>query len=135
MPQKVGIGKITNPDFNKLYRFYDRETGKAEADYICLREETVDDTQPITICDPIARWKCKTMVNFRAVELQVPIFRSGELVYKLPTLPEIKHYCSEQIETLWPEVRRFDNPHQYYVDLSEKLMEMKDRMLRNAGRQ
>ena len=74
------------------------------------------------------------MENFRAVELQVPIFRDGELVYELPTLPEIKQYCAEQLQTLWPEVMRFDNPHQYYVDLSEELMALKDEMLHNAGR-
>ncbi|MBQ3467493.1 MAG: nicotinate phosphoribosyltransferase [Oscillospiraceae bacterium] len=128
------IEKITNPDFKKLYRFYDRETGKAEADYICLREETVADDQPLTICDPMARWKRKTMENYRAVELQVPVFRGGELVYQLPTLNEIKAYCAQQIETLWPEVLRFENPHQYYVDLSDRLMALKDEMLHSAGR-
>ncbi len=128
------IEKITNPDFKKLYRFYDRETGKAEADYICLREETVADDQPLTICDPMARWKRKTMENYRAVELQVPVFRGGELVYQLPTLNEIKAYCSQQIETLWPEILRFENPHQYYVDLSDRLMALKDEMLHSAGR-
>ena len=128
------IEKITNPDFKKLYRFYNRETGKAEADYICLREETVEDDQPLTICDPLARWKRKTMENYRAVELQVPVFRGGELVYQLPTLNEIKAYCAQQIETLWPEVLRFENPHQYYVDLSDRLMAMKDEMLHSAGK-
>ena len=128
------IGKITNPDFKKLYRFYDRETGQAEADYICLREEVVDDSKPLTICDPMARWKTKTMENYRAVELQVPIFLKGELVYELPTLPEIKAYCAAQMETLWPEVKRFENPHEHYVDLSEQLMALKDEMLHNAGK-
>ena len=128
------IEKITNPDFKKLYRFYDRETGKAEADYICLREETVADDQPLTICDPMARWKRKTMENYRAVELQVPVFRGGKLVYQLPTLNEIKDYCAKQIETLWPEVLRFENPHQYYVDLSDRLMALKDEMLHSAGK-
>ena len=128
------IEKITNPDFKKLYRFYDRETGKAEADYICLREETVADDQPLTICDPMARWKRKTMENYRAVELQVPVFRGGKLVYQLPTLNEIKAYCAQQIETLWPEVLRFENPHQYYVDLSDRLMALKDEMLHSAGK-
>ena len=128
------VGKITNPDFKRLYRFYSRETGKAEADYICLREETVDDSQPLTICDPDARWKRKTMENYRAVELQVPIFQGGELVYELPTLTEIKDYCKEQIGTLWPEVMRFNNPHTYYVDLSDRLMALKDGMLEQAGR-
>ena len=128
------VGKITNPGFKKLYRFYNRETGMAEADYICMRDEIVDDSRPLEICDPDARWKRKTMENFRAVELQVPIFKNGELVYKLPTLKEIKTYCAYQVSTLWPEVKRFDNPHQYYVDLSPRLMEMKDRMLEESGR-
>ena len=126
------VGKITNPDFKKLYRFYSKESGKAEADYICLREEVVLDDQPLTICDPMARWKRKTMENYTAVELQVPVFLGGELVYDLPTLPEIKAYCARQIDTLWPEVLRFDNPHQYYVDLSDQLMAMKDEMLLSA---
>ena len=127
------VGKITNPGFKKFYRFYNRETGMAEADYICLHDETVDDSQPLDICDPQARWKRKTMENFRAYEMMVPIFKNGELVYKLPTLKEIKTYCAYQVSTLWPEVKRFDYPHQYYVDLSPKLMELKDKMLSDAG--
>ena len=127
------VGKITNPGFKKFYRFYNRETGMAEADYICMHDETVDDSQPLEICDPQARWKRKTMENFRAYEMMVPIFQNGELVYKLPTLKEIKTYCAYQVSTLWPEVKRFDYPHQYYVDLSPKLMELKDKMLSDAG--
>ena len=127
------VGKITNPGFKKFYRFYNRETGMAEADYICLHDETVDDSQPLEICDPQARWKRKTMENFRAYEMMVPIFKNGELVYKLPTLREIKTYCAYQVSTLWPEVKRFDYPHQYYVDLSPKLMALKDKMLSDAG--
>ena len=127
------VGKITNPGFKKFYRFYSRETGMAEADYICMHDETVDDSQPLEICDPQARWKRKTMENFRAYEMMVPIFKNGELVYKLPTLREIKTYCAYQVSTLWPEVKRFDYPHQYYVDLSPKLMELKDKMLSDAG--
>ena len=127
------VGKITNPGFKKFYRFYNRETGMAEADYICMHDETVDDSQPLEICDPQARWKRKTMENFRAYEMMVPIFKNGELVYKLPTLKEIKTYCAYQVSTLWPEVKRFDYPHQYYVDLSPKLMELKDKMLSDAG--
>ena len=128
------VGKITNPGFKKLYRFYNRETGMAEADYICLRDEIVDDCLPLEICDPQARWKSKMMENFHAVELQVPVFLGGKLVYELPTLKEIKTYCAYQVSTLWPEVKRFDYPHQYYVDLSEKLMTLKDSMLAEYGR-
>ena len=127
------VGKITNPGFKKFYRFYNRETGMAEADYICMHDETVDDSQPLEICDPQARWKRKTMENFRAYEMMVPIFQNGELVYKLPTLKEIKTYCAYQVSTLWPEVKRSDSPHQYYVDLSPKLMALKDKMLSDAG--
>ena len=126
------VGKITNPGFKKFYRFYNRETGMAEADYICMHDETVDDSQPLEICDPQARWKRKTMENFRAYEMMVPIFKDGQLVYKLPSLKEIKTYCAYQVSTLWPEVKRFDYPHQYYVDLSPKLMELKDKMLSEA---
>lgn len=128
------VGKITNPGFKKVYRFFNRDTGMAEADYICLRHETVDDAQPLEICDPQARWKRKLMENFRAVELQVPVFEKGRLVYELPTLEQIKRNCAYQVSTLWPEVKRFDYPHQYYVDLSEELMELKDRMLADFGR-
>lgn len=128
------VGKITNPGFKKVYRFFNRDTGMAEADYICLRHETVDDAQPLEICDPQARWKRKLMENFRAVELQVPVFEKGKLVYEPPTLEQIKRNCAYQVSTLWPEVKRFDYPHQYYVDLSEELMELKDRMLADFGR-
>ena len=127
------VGKITNPGFKKVYRFYNRETGMAEADYICLRDETVDDSRPLEICDPDARWKRKTMENFVARELLVPIFEKGELVYDLPSLPEIKAHCEKEVASLWPEVRRFENPHGYYVDLSEKLMALKDRLLEEGG--
>ena len=127
------VGKITNPHYKRLYRFFDRATGMAEADYITVYDEVVDDTQPLEICDPDATWKKKTMENFEAKELQVPIFKNGELVYQCPSLAEIKRYCKEQIATLWPEVLRFDNPHKYYVDLSDKLLKIKMDLLNARG--
>ncbi len=128
------VGKITNPHFKKLYRFYGNDTGKAIADYLCVHDETVDDSQDLCIFDPEATWKQKTVYNFTARELQVPIFRGGELVYQLPTLQEIRDYCREQVDTLWDEVKRFDNPHTYYVDLSQKLWDIKYHLLKdNAG--
>ena len=128
------VGKITNPHFKKLYRFYGNDTGKAIADYLCVFDETVDDSKDLLIFDPEATWKQKRVYNFTARELQVPIFRGGELVYKLPTLDEIRVYCAAQVDTLWDEVKRFDNPHSYYVDLSQKLWDIKYRLLRdNAG--
>ena len=119
------VGKITNPHFKKLYRFYGRDTGKAIADYLCVHDETVDDSQDITIFDPEATWKRKTVYNYRARELHVPIFKNGELVYKLPTLQEIQDYCRKEVDSLWDEVKRFDYPHSYYVDLSQKLYDIK----------
>ena len=103
--------------------------GMAEADYITVYDEVVDDSKDLVIRDPDATWKQKTMTNFRARELQVPVFKNGELVYDLPTLPEIQAYCKREVATLWPEVLRFDFPHNYYVDLSDRLLGIKTEML------
>ena len=126
------IDKITNPGFKKVYRLYNRRTGMAEADYITLRDEIVDDTKPLELCHPVARWKTKVMENFEAHELLVPVFSGGELVYDCPALIDIKRSCAYQVSTLWQEVKRFSNPHGYYVDLSPKLMELKDAMLNSS---
>lgn len=125
------VAKITNPGFKRVYRFYEKETGKAHADYICLYDERVDDSRDLTIRDPNATWKELTLKGgtFEARELLVPIFKDGVQVYQSPTLPEIKAYCARQIDTLWPEVTRFDYPHNYYVDLSDRLLELRNRML------
>ena len=128
------VGKITNPHFKKLYRFYGNDTGKAIADYLCVYDETVDDSKDLEIFDPEATWKTKTVYNFTAKELQVPIFKNGELVYKCPSLQEVRAYCMEQVDTLWDEVKRFDNPHKYYVDLSQKLWDIKYGLLKHNGK-
>lgn len=127
------IGKITTPHFKKLYRFYGNDTGKAIADYLCVHDEEVDDSGDMQIFDPDATWKAKTVYNFTARELQVPIFKGGELVYELPDLQEIRAYCLQQVDTLWDEVKRFDNPHTYYVDLSEKLWNIKFGLLKDRS--
>ena len=124
--------KITVPHFKKIYRFYGRDNGKALADYMCLRDETVDDSGTLDIFDPDATWKRKTLYDFEARELLKPIFLGGELVYELPTLEEIRAYCAEQLDTLWDEVKRFENPHNYYVDLSQKLWDIRNDLLLNA---
>ncbi len=123
------VGKITTPHFKKVYRLRGRETGKAEADLICVYDEVVDDTQPIELFDPEHTWKRKVLENYTATELLVPIFQKGELVYQLPTIGEIRQHCMEEIEGMWDEVRRFTNPHNYYVDLSEKLWQIKHDMI------
>lgn len=125
--------KITNPHFKKVYRYYDKESGKALADELCVYDEVVDDTKPHTIFDPNATWKTKTLTDFTARELLVPIFQNGECVYALPTIDEITAYCKEQVELLWDEVKRFENPHTYYVDLSKKLYEIKNILLSVAN--
>lgn len=128
------VGKITNPHYKKLYRFFGNDTGKAIADYLCVYDETVDDSGELEIFDPEATWKTKTVYNFTAKELQVPIFKGGELVYQCPSLEQVRAYCLEQVDKLWGEVKRFDNPQTYYVDLSQKLWDIKYALLkRNNG--
>ena len=128
------VGKITNPHYKKLYRFFGNDTGKAIADYLCVYDETVDDSGEMEIFDPEATWKTKTVYNFTAKELQVPIFKNGELVYECPDLQQVRSYCLEQVDTLWDEVKRFDNPHTYYVDLSQKLWDIKYGLLKLGGK-
>jgi len=125
------VGKITTPHYKKLYRFYGNDTGKAIADYLCVYDESVDDSKDLEIFDPDATWKRKIVYNYTAKELQVPVFKNGELVYKCPTLDEIRTYCLQQVDMLWDEVKRFDNPHTYYVDLSQKLWDIKYGLLKN----
>jgi nicotinate phosphoribosyltransferase len=127
------VGKITTPHYKKIYRFIGNDTGKAIADYMCVHDENVDDTQDIEIFDPENTWKRKTVYNYTAKELQVPVFKNGELVYELPTLEQIRDYAIAQVDTLWDEVKRFDNPQTYYVDLSQKLWDIKYGLLKNKS--
>lgn len=121
--------KITNPSFKDLWRLYDKTTGKAVADVITLADEIIDDTKPYTIFDPEQTYKRTRLTNFTARKLRVQIFDKGRCVYKSPSIEEIKAYCSQQLELLWDEVKRFENPHEYYVDLSEPLWQLKHSML------
>ena len=124
------VDKITNPHFKKVYRIFDRATGKAEADYITVWDEKVDNTRSLELFDPRATWKRKTFTDFEVKPLQVPVFLGGKLVYEDPSLKEIQAYCKEQVDALWDEVKRFENPHTYYVDLSQKLWDIKQTLLR-----
>ena len=128
------VGKITVPHFKKVFRFYDRESGKAIADYLTVHDETVDDSGVLEIFDPDATWKRKPVYNFRAKELMVPIYQGGKLVYQRPSLDEIKAYCAEQVDTLWDEYKRFENPQTYYVDLSQKLYDIRQELLHEGGK-
>ncbi|MGN0641535.1 MAG: nicotinate phosphoribosyltransferase [Huintestinicola sp.] len=123
------VTKITTPDFKELWRFYDNNTGKAIADLITCYGEEVDDSKPYEIFDPEHPYKKKTVTDFTAKRLLVQVFDKGKCVYTSPSAAEIRDYCSKQIDTLWDEVRRFENPHEYYVDLSLRLWEKKNDLL------
>ena len=125
--------KITNPGFKKLYRLYENKSGKAIADLICTHDEEIDPSKPLTIFDPDYTWKTKTLTDFSAEELLVPIFKSGKLVYDLPTTEQIRERCKNEIDRQWDEVKRFEYPHNYYVDLSQKLWDMKHSLLKEIS--
>ena len=122
--------KMTIPHFKKVFRLFDRATGKAMADYICLFDEEPDFTQPLELFDPEATWKRKTLTNYDAVPLLVPVFQKGEKVYQSPDIRDIRAYCTRQVDKLWDEVKRFEYPHNYYVDLSQKLWDVRFDLLK-----
>lgn len=125
--------KITNPGVKKVYRYYDNCTGKAIADEICLIDETVSSDEDHLIFDPEDTWKQRVLHNFSVRSLLVPIFKDGKLIYEMPSLEETKEYCAKEIDTLWDEVKRFEYPHQYNVDLSTKLWTLKNKMLKDRS--
>ncbi len=124
------VEKITIPHFKKVYRLYNRENGKAIADYMTVHDEVVDENEPLMLFDPYATWKTKNVCNFEARELLVPVFLNGKKVYQSPALKDIQTYCKQQVNTLWDEIKRFDNPQTYYVDLSQKLWDIQQELLR-----
>lgn len=126
------IAKITNPHYKKVYRLYDKVNGKALADLICMYDERIDENKPLEIFDPDYTWKRKTLTNFKAIELQKPVFKKGKCVYPRYTTDQIRDYCAAQLELQWDEVKRFENPHKYYVDLSQKLWDCKQAMLKDS---
>lgn len=125
------VEKITTPHFKKVYRIYGKD-GMAVADLICVHDETIDTTKPLELFDPAATWKRKTMTEYTAKELMVKVIEDGKLVYDLPSLQEIRKHCSDELNTLWEEVKRFANPHQYYVDLSQKLWDIKNDLINES---
>ena len=123
------VTKITTPHFKKFYRLYDRISGKALADQLCVFDEIIDDSKELEIFDPNYTWKKKKLSNFYAKEMLIPVFKAGKCVYDKPSYAEICGYCKAQVDTLWEEIKRFENPHTYYVDLSEKLWKVKNELL------
>lgn len=121
--------KITNPGFKKIYRIFDKTTDKALADLITLNDEKIDETKPLEIFDPVYTWKKKRLKNYYVVDLLVQIFKNGKPVYENPSVLEIKAFAEKETDKLWSEVLRLENPHNYYVDLSQKLWELKQSLL------
>ena len=121
--------KITNPHYKKLYRIYEGDSGKAIADLITVHDEVIDTSKPLELFDPEHIWKRKVLEDYRIEELQKPIFLGGKCVYESPTASEIRDYCAAQLDLQWDEVKRFENPHNYYVDLSQKLWDVKQALL------
>ena len=121
--------KLTTPCLKKVWRLYD-SNGKAMADYITMHDEEVDTSNGITLFDPLETWKTRTYENCEARCISTPIFAEGKLVYERPSLNEIKAYCQKEVDTLWDEVKRFENPHRYYVDLSQKLWDCRQNLLK-----
>lgn len=126
------VEKITNPGFKSLYRLYDKDTDRALADVITLDSEAVPCGDGYEIFDPSAVWKRKRLNNFYAKNLRVPVFKGGKCVYESPSINEIRDYCAEQLDSMWDEIKRFDNPQTYFVDLSCELWKLKNDMLAAA---
>ncbi len=125
--------KITNPDFKTLWRLYDNFSGMAVADVITCADEEIVSGEPYELFDPEFTYKRKTVVNFTAKKLQVQLYQKGRRVYESPSVAEIKDYCKAQLDTIWDEVKRFENPHGYYVDLSKKLWDKKQELLMKSS--
>lgn len=121
--------KMTVPHFKKVYRIYDKETRQPQADLLTLHDETIDETQPLEIFDPNFTYKRKTFENYYVEEMLHPIFLQGKLVYDVPSIQEVREYCLDNVEHLWGEMKRFEFPHKYYVDLSEKLWTVREEMI------
>ena len=123
------VEKITTPCSKRVVRFYSKESDKAIADVLMLADEPLPDGSDYEIFDPQHTWKRKTVTNYYVKDLLVPIFKGGKCVYTSPDINSLREYCKKQVDTLWDEVKRFENPHDYYVDLSPKLWEIKNRLL------
>ncbi|MDY4079431.1 MAG: nicotinate phosphoribosyltransferase [Clostridium sp.] len=124
--------KITNPGFKKVIRIFDKNTNMAIADLITMHDEVIDENLPLEIFNPVHTWKRKKITNYYTKDLLVPIFEKGKLVYNNPTVLEIKEFAKKECKKFWPEILRFENPHTYYVDLSNELWSIKQKLLHES---
>ena len=123
------VEKITTPHYKTVYRLFDNHTGKAIADVITIFDEVIDDSKPYVIFHPTYTWKKRRVTDFTAKKLLVQLFDKGKPVYESPDIETIKAYCQQQVDTLWSEITRLENPQTYFVDLSEKLWQVKNELL------
>lgn len=128
------IEKVTTPCFKDLYRIYDRDSMKAIADVITLHGETIDPNQEYELFDPINTWKRKKISNFISINLRKKYFENGKLIIDMPSIETVRKNCEQHLNSLWDEVKRFENPHKYYVDLSQKLWDVKNEMLKDYNK-
>ena len=126
------VEKITNPHFKKVYRLFDKESGMALGDVLCVHDEVIDESKPYTLFDPVHTWKKKILTDYVAKPLLIPIFENGKKVYNSPDIHEIRDYCQKQLNTLWEQIKRFEYPQTYYVDLSKKLWDVKNDLLESC---
>ena len=125
------VEKVTNPGNKTFYRVYDKKTGKIKADLICLYDETFDESEDLKLFDPNAPWK-KTRLpggSYTLREMLIPVIKNGKTVYTSPSVMEIREICNHEKDTIWDETKRFVNPQEIYVDLSQKLYDMKTALL------
>ena len=127
--------KVTNPGNKKIYRIYDKESGKIKADLICMDDEVYTEDEPMRLFSPTEPWKKTTLApgTYTLRELMVPVFKQGECIYESPKVMDIRAYCLQEQDTLWEETKRFVNPHKVYVDLSKKLYDTKISLLDKMG--
>ena len=126
--------KITNPGNKTIYRIYEKETGKIKADLICFADETFDESQDLLLFDPLETWKKTKLAGgtYTMREMLVPIFKNGECIYTSPSVTEIAEYCKQEKDSLWDETKRLFYPHRVYVDLSQRLYDVKKALLDQA---
>ena len=126
--------KITNPGNKTIYRVYEKETGKIKADLICFADETFDESQDLLLFDPLETWKKTKLAGgtYTMREMLVPIFKNGECIYTSPSVTEIAEYCKQEKDSLWDETKRLFYPHRVYVDLSQRLYDVKKALLDQA---
>ena len=126
--------KTINPGHKKVYRFYDKKEGYALGDLLALSDEVIPNDK-YTLIHPLETWKQKELTNYQVRDLLVPIFKDGQLVYQTPNIEETKAYCNDEFNTLYEEIKRIDNPHEYYVDLSDKLRKLKEELINTHRKQ